>query len=67
MGEGGLLQQLTKHLLQDALDAEMDEHLAATTEPGKPARSGGNARNGCRPKTVLTEAGPVTVEVPRDR
>ncbi|MFZ3475177.1 IS256 family transposase [Streptomyces sp. 4.24] len=66
LGEGGLLQQLTKHLLQDALDAEMDEHLAAA-EPGRSVRDGGNARNGYRPKTVLTEAGPVTVEVPRDR
>ncbi len=67
LGEGGLLQQLTRHLLQEALEAEMDEHLAATAGTGRSARKGGNARNGYRSKTVMTEAGPVTVEVPRDR
>ncbi|WP_188309928.1 transposase [Streptomyces sp. CBMA123] len=67
LGEGGLLQQLTRHLLQEALEAEMDEHLASTAEPGRSARKGGNARNGYRMKTVMTEAGPVTLEVPRDR
>ncbi|MFE2729300.1 transposase, partial [Kitasatospora sp. NPDC059327] len=67
LGEGGLLQQLTRHLLQEALETEMDEHLAGSAESGRSAREGGNARNGYRSKTVLTEAGPVTVEVPRDR
>jgi transposase-like protein len=67
LGEGGLLQQLTRHLLQEALEAEMDEHLALTAEPGRSVRKGGNARNGYRMKTVMTEAGPVTLEVPRDR
>lgn len=67
LGEGGLLQQLTRHLLQQALEAEMDEHLASTAEPGRSARKGGNARNGYRMKTVTTEAGPVTLEIPRDR
>ncbi|MEY9949780.1 transposase [Kitasatospora sp. GAS1066B] len=66
LGEGGLLQQLTWHLLQEALEAEVDEHLAGA-EPGRSARKGGNARNGYRAKTVMTEAGPVTLEVPRDR
>lgn len=30
-------------------------------------RNLGNSRNGSRPKTVLTEAGPVEIQVPRDR
>ena len=66
VGEGGLLQQLTKRVLEAALDGEMDAHLGY----GKHERdsgSGRNARNGRRSETVLTEAGPVTVEVPRDR
>lgn len=45
----------------------MDEHLASTAEPGRSVRNGGNARNGHRMKTVMTEAGPVTLEAPRDR
>jgi transposase-like protein len=62
-GEGGLLSQLTKVVVESALDGELDDHLGyAKHDPA--GRDGGNSRNG---KTVLTEAGPVSVEVPRDR
>jgi putative transposase len=66
-GPGGLLKQLTKTVLQTALDQEMTEHLGH--EKGAPAgNQTGNVRNGSRPKTVLAEAsGQVPVEVPRDR
>ncbi|MFF3062513.1 transposase [Streptomyces sp. NPDC057909] len=69
MGEGGLLPELTRHLMQAALEAEMDLHLAeeAGRTGGRGSRSGGNARNGYRPKKVMTEVGTVTVQVPRDR
>jgi transposase-like protein len=65
VGAGGLLQQLTKRVLEAALEGEMDSHLGY----GKHERDGDgdNARNGRRSKTVLTEAGPVELEVPRDR
>jgi transposase-like protein len=66
VGEGGLLQQLTKRVLEAALEGELDSHLGS----GKHERAGrvpGNARNGRRAKTVLTEAGPVELDVPRDR
>ena len=44
----------------------MDEHLGYSKHD--PAgRNGGNSRNGTRSKTVITEVGPVDVEVPRDR
>jgi putative transposase len=45
----------------------MNEHLGY--EPGVPeGRSRGNSRNGRRAKTVITDnAGPVQIEVPRDR
>lgn len=66
VGEGGLLQQLTKRVLEAALDGEMDAHLGYDKHERDPG-SGGNARNGRRSKTVLTEAGPVTIDVPRDR
>ena len=65
VGPGGLLGQLTKSVLETALDAEMSEHLGY--EKHDPAGRGrGNSRNGTRAKTVLTEIGPVEIEVPRD-
>jgi putative transposase len=65
-GEGGLLQQLTKVVLESALEGEMDAHLGyGKHDPA--GRNGENSRNGKRAKTVLTEAGPVELEVPRDR
>ncbi len=55
--------------MQAALEAEMDEHLAAEAgrAGGRGSRSGGNMRNGYRAKKVMTEVGAVTVHVPRDR
>jgi len=65
VGPGGLLNQLTKNVLETALDAEMAEHLGY--EKHDPAgHNSGNSRNGTRSKTVLTEIGPVEIEVPRD-
>jgi putative transposase len=65
VGPDGLLGQLTKSVLETALDAEMSEHLGYDRHD--PAgRNSGNSRNGTRAKTVLTEIGPVEIEVPRD-
>lgn len=65
-GEGGLLQKLTKLVMESALDGELDDHLGY--DKHDPAgRNGGNSRNGRRSKTVLTETGPVEISVPRDR
>ncbi|HEY2519532.1 MAG TPA: IS256 family transposase [Streptosporangiaceae bacterium] len=65
-GPGGLLGRLTKVVLESALEAEMDDHLGYRKHD--PAGDGsGNSRNGRRAKTVLTQAGPVGIEVPRDR
>ena len=64
-GEGGLLQRLTKLVMESALDGELDDHLGY--DKHDPAgRDGGNSRNGRRSKTLLTEAGPVEISVPRD-
>ncbi len=65
MGPGGLLNQLTKNVLETALDAEMSEHLGYDKH-AVGGRGSGNSRNGTRTKTVLTEIGPVQIEVPRD-
>ena len=66
-GPDGLLKQLTKTVLETALNEEMTEHLGY--EKHDPAGAGtGNIRNGTRAKTVLTEhSGPVEIDVPRDR
>ncbi|WP_443066572.1 transposase [Streptomyces sp. NBC_01260] len=65
-GEGGLLQQLTKRLLESALEGEITDHLGY--DKHDPAgKNGGNSRNGTRGKTVLTDVGPVEIAVPRDR
>jgi len=66
VGPGGLLTGLTKTVLETALEAEMTGHLGY--DKHDPAgRDSGNSRNGTRSKTVLTEIGPVEIQVPRDR
>ena len=66
VGPGGLLAGLTKTVLQSALEAELTEHVGY--DPYDPAgHHSGNSRNGTRSKTVLTEIGPVVLDVPRDR
>jgi transposase-like protein len=65
-GEGGLLQRLTKLVVESSLEGELDDHLGYGKHDPV-GRDGGNSRNGKRAKTLLTEAGPVAIEVPRDR
>src|SRR3954464_3881369 len=64
-GEGGLLQQLTKRVLESALEGEITDHVGY--DKHDPAgQNSGNSRNGHRSKTVITDVGPVEVRVPRD-
>jgi putative transposase len=66
VGPGGVLADLTKRVLEAGLEAEMTEHVGY--EPYDPAgHHSGNSRNGTRTKTVITDIGPVELEVPRDR
>jgi transposase-like protein len=66
LGPDGILTELTSRIMNRALDAELTDHLGY--ERGDPVgRGSGNNRNGSTPKTVLTDAGAVPVEVPRDR
>ena len=66
VGPGGLLADLTRRVLEAALEAEMTEHVGY--EPYDPAgHHSGNSRNGTRTKTVITDIGPVSIDVPRDR
>jgi transposase-like protein len=66
LGEHGLLKQLTKRVVERALEAELTAHLGYVPH----ARHGGesdNSRNGKGTKTVYTETGPLDIAVPRDR
>jgi hypothetical protein len=65
-GEGGLLAQLTKRVLESALDGELTDHLGYDKHEVA-AKTGSNTRNGHRAKTITTDVGPVEIDVPRDR
>jgi transposase-like protein len=66
VGPGGLLADVTKRVLELGLEVEMSEHLGYDRHDAS-GRDGGNSRNGTRAKTVVTDVGPVEIEVPRDR
>ena len=65
-GDGGFLPALIKAVLERGLAAELTDHLGY--EKGDPAgRGSANSRNGTTPKTVLSEVGPLDLDIPRDR
>ncbi len=66
IGETGLLKQLTKAVLQRALQAEMTEHLGHEKNAAV-ANKSGNTRNGKSSKTIKGEFGTMPIEIPRDR
>jgi putative transposase len=66
IGKNGILKELTKRLIERAMDAELTEHLGY--EKNMPApKDSGNRRNGSSSKKILTENDEMTVEIPRDR
>src|ERR1700681_46688 len=66
IGENGLLKELTKAILQRALEAEMTDHLGYVKHD-PPGHHRGNARNGKSPKTLKGDFGELDLETPRDR
>src|SRR5215213_1066745 len=66
LGAGGVLAELTKRLVERALQAELSEHLGYERHQ-EPPGGAGNTRNGSTPKTLATEHGPVAIQTPRDR
>ena len=66
IGENGLLKQLTKAVLERALEAEISEHLGY--QKHDPAgQHTGNTRNGKNRKTLKGDFGELELETPRDR
>ena len=66
IGENGLLKQLTKMLVERALEAEMADHRGH--DKSDPVTNvTGNARNGHSAKTLKGEFGELPLDIPRDR
>jgi putative transposase len=66
LGKNGILEQLTKRVVERALEAEMTHHLGHEKH-GRVGNAAGNTRNGTSRKTLKGKAGEVSVAVPRDR
>ena len=65
-GPGGLLAELTKRLVERAMEVELTDHVGY--EPHlEPPGGAENTRNGTTPKTLITEHGKVPIDAPRDR
>ena len=65
-GQNGLIQQLTKRIVETAMNAEMTDHLGYEKHE-KIVEPTGNSRNGKSSKKVITNNGEVEIEIPRDR
>src|SRR4029079_18803872 len=62
----GLIKQLVAKLVTRAMNGELDHHLGY--QPGdQPPEGQTNRRNGKRSKTLRSDAGPIPIEVTRDR
>jgi len=66
-GEGSMLGELVKAVLERALEAELTAHLGYDRYGRERPAGAGNYRNGSIAKTVQTGVGPVPLAVPRDR
>ena len=66
IGENGLLKQLTKAVLERAVNAELTNHLGYEKHDPAGANSG-NSRNGVTSKTIKGEFGEIPIDTPRDR
>jgi putative transposase len=66
VGPKGLLKQLTKALIERAMNAELNHHLGYQKHAPE-GRGTGNSRNGRSRKKVQGDFGSVEIEVPRDR
>jgi putative transposase len=67
LGENGLLKQLTKALLERAMNAELAHELGFEKNDKTAVKDGSNRRNGTSSKTVKSKHGEIELDVPRDR
>ena len=66
LGKNGIVKQLTKALIERALQAELTDHLGYDKHAAA-GRDSGNARNGTSAKTLKTDQGDLPLDIPRDR
>jgi putative transposase len=66
LGQDGVLGEITRRMVQRALEEELTEHLGYPAGQAPPGGAG-NSRNGGTPKTLLTDQGRVRIDTPRDR
>ncbi len=66
IGENGILKQLTKAIVERALQAELAAHLGHDKHEAV-ANDSGNTRNGSSAKTLKGDFGALPIEIPRDR
>ena len=64
LGKDGLIKQLSKRILERALQAEMDDHLGYSRYNRSEIQ---NARNGEFQKNLITDNGVIELNIPRDR
>jgi putative transposase len=64
--QGGLLSQLTRRMVERAMEVELTDHPGYEPQQEPPGETG-NTRNGSTPKMLLTEHGEVQIDTPRDR
>jgi putative transposase len=67
LGENGLLKQLTKALLERAMNAELTHELGFERNDKSSLKDNGNRRNGTSAKTVKSKHGEIELDIPRDR
>lgn len=67
IGENGLLKQLTKRLIEHAMQADLTEHLGYAKKYDSSGKHSGNSRNGSSKKKIKGEFGEIDIAVPRDR
>lgn len=66
IGDNGILKQLTKAIIERALGAELTSHLGYEPHSAE-GKNSGNSRNGTSRKTLKSDLGDLSIEVPRDR
>jgi putative transposase len=66
LGEGGLLKEVTKAVIERCLESELDTHLGYPKH-GRKGNSAGNVRNGHSQQTLKGEQGHIELAMPRDR
>ena len=66
-GPNGLLKELSKRMIEKAMEAEMDNYIGYEKHQRTPGEPTSNYRNGKSKKTISTEIGNIPIDIPRDR